>query len=62
MPEPEPGLEAGCLAARRRRLPEDLLRELGASAANVATLLLDLELAGRVLRHPDGGVVGPVPA
>ncbi|MFO1105344.1 MAG: DNA-processing protein DprA [Amaricoccus sp.] len=62
MPEPEPvtgpGLEGRLLSLLGpSAVAEDLLiRELGASAASVATLLLDLELAGRVLRHPGGGV------
>lgn len=38
-------------------VPEDLLiRELGAAPGMVAALLLDLELGGRILRHPGGGV------
>jgi DNA processing protein len=43
-------------------VPEDLLiRELGSPAAAVSAALLDLELAGLVLRHP-GGMVSRVPA
>ena len=31
-----------------------LIRDLGAPAATVAAALLDLELAGQILRHPGG--------
>lgn len=35
---------------------DDLIRESGLDAANVAGLLLELELAGRIARHPSGTV------
>jgi DNA processing protein len=37
-----------------------LIRDLGLPAAAVAAALVDLELAGRVLRHP-GGLVSLSP-
>ena len=33
---------------------DTLIRELAAPAATVAAALVDLELAGRILRHPGG--------
>ena len=58
-PEPQPCAEglSGRLVELLGPTPvaEDvLIRDLGAPAATVAAALLDLEMGGRVLRHPGG--------
>ena len=35
---------------------DDLVRESGIDPATVSALILELSLAGRVTRHPDGSV------
>ncbi|TPE48820.1 DNA-processing protein DprA [Amaricoccus solimangrovi] len=58
-PPPEGGELGSRLLALLGPTPiaEDaLIRDLGGRAAEVAAALLDLELAGHVLRHPGGGV------
>jgi DNA processing protein len=55
---PEPAADAAGLALIVERLGptpvpvDELVRQCQLSAAAVATLLLELELAGRVERHP----------
>ena len=65
-PEPPPLPARGPEAAEMRQLmellspspidPDDLARESGFDAATVSALLLELSLAGRITRHPDGSV------